>query len=114
MSTTTTTPGVTAANLLRAGLTITSTATPAINGTYTVLGALDNAFQAECNAVALNGTFADGTENLNWPDRNNAIHSFSVANFKNFAGAISNFINLCTQYSMGTVTAAPSASATIP
>jgi hypothetical protein len=112
--TTTPNPGATASTLLNGGLTISSTSTAALNGTYNAGGLIMAAFQAQVNAVALDGTFADGTTTLEWPDKIGAPHAFSVAEFKSFAGALANFISLCTLYGMGIIQTAPSNTVTIP
>ena len=105
-----------AAALMEGGLTITSTATPALNCTY----ALDlihlQAMQAQTNAILLAGAtpaFAGGGAAFGCPDKQNAVHSFDVAQWNNFAEAAANFVVQCFLYGNGTTTTAPSASATI-
>lgn len=96
-------------------LTITSTSTPSVSGTYNIGGTLEsNGIQGEANAVALNGTFADGSEALNWPDIKGVGHSFTVAQFKAFAAAAGLFMAQRMQYAAGLISTAPSSSATIP
>lgn len=98
-----------------ATITITSTSTPALNGTYNV-GERTNAagLQAEINAVALNSTFADGSESLIWPDSKGTGHSFTVAQFKTFALAIALYQAQTAQYVAGVTSVAPANTATIP
>ena len=75
-----------------AGLAITSTGTP-----------------------ALNGTFADGTGTVVWLDTAGASHTFaSVAAFKAFASAVAAYVAALFKYAEGTLTTLPPATATIP
>jgi hypothetical protein len=94
-------------------VTITSTSTPALNGTYATGEFMLQALQGQCDAVALNGTFADGTTSLSWPDAGNAMHTFSIAEFKSFAAAMSNYISLYAIYACGASTVVPPNTATI-
>jgi hypothetical protein len=101
--------------LLQKGLTITSTATPALNGIYAVQGpVVDGPMQRQCNAILLNTAFADGTQTLNWPDTGGSIHAFDVAQFKTFLTAVYQFVAQCMEYSNGQTTTAPTGNATIP
>jgi len=84
-----------AAMALAAGLTITSTGTPALNGTY----ACDDAAQARINRVyALiqrggGAVFPAGLTSLPWPDKSGALHTFtSVAEFLAFETAVGNYV----------------------
>jgi len=94
-------------------ITITSTATPALNGTYSLTPAMVAGIQGQVAAVALNATFADGSAALSWPDASNAMHSFDVAQFKTFAQAVGNHLSLSAIYMCG-LGAAPPTTATIP
>lgn len=102
--------------LLNQGLAITSTATPALNGTYLVNDLAGEGIQAEVNALWISNseTFADGTASLDWPDRAGTGHTFTVAQFKTFANACALFVAQCVQYSAGLTTTAPANTATIP
>jgi hypothetical protein len=104
-----------ALSLLGGGLVITSTGTPALNGTYQVSGLAWQAIQAEVNALFLSGgtTFANGGTSQAWPDASGAQHIFSVAEFHNFAMAIANFVANCALYSTNVLTTAPPNTATI-
>jgi len=110
-------PMTTAQNLINAGLQVTSTATPALNGTYACDGYTMSGLQAEINAILFSGAtpvFSDGSTTLNWPDITKAGHSFDVAHFRSLAEAIGHFIPACTQYAVGLTATAPSNTATIP
>jgi hypothetical protein len=102
--------------LMQGGLTVTSTGTPALSGTYGCTGLYLTAMQAEVNAMLLAGAtpaFADGSQSLNWPDNRNVGHAFNPAQFHELAVAISNFIVQCTQYGIGLIPNAPATSVTI-
>lgn len=105
----------TANGLLATGLTITSTATPALNGTYMTQGRSLEAMQAEINSLLLNtNVFVDGSTSVNWPDKTGAGHEFTEAQFRTLVNAIDQFVVGCFQYGAGLTTTAPSSSATIP
>jgi hypothetical protein len=110
----TSSPSMAAADLMFGGLAVSSTSTPSLDGTYAVAGQLQAALQAEINAVALNGSFADGSATLDWPDIEKVLHAFDVTQFRALAAALANFVVLCTLYGMGISTTAPTNSATIP
>lgn len=95
-------------------ITITSTGTPALSGTYGLGVSESQGMQGEVNAIALNGTFADGSGSLTWPDTKGTGHSFTVAQFKSFATAIALYRAERVQYCAGVVTTAPSNAVTIP
>jgi hypothetical protein len=99
------------------GIVITSTSTPALNGTYAVRGLAFEAMQAEIDAILLAGStpaFVDGTQSVNWPDMSGAGHSFTVAQFHTLANAIGNYNVQLLQYAAGILTSPPANTATIP
>lgn len=115
-------PPPTAAQLLGAGaqkllagtVSITSTSTPALNGSYAITQADQVHISAEVQSIMLNGTFADGTGTCAWSDASGAIHTFpSIAEFKAFATAIGSFVAACYKALNGASTALPSTSITI-
>lgn len=84
---------------IAAGIEITSTSTPALNGTYP----LDPASQANINAVItyilLNGTFPNNAATLNWYDISGTSHTFpSIAEFKAFSTATANYVTTVIEY----------------
>lgn len=103
-----------AAAAINAGLTITSTGTPALNGTY----ACDDAHQARINRVQgfieANGKFPNGLTELPWPDMSGAIHLFpTTAEFTAFASAIADYVMALDAVIMGVSTALPAISVKI-
>jgi hypothetical protein len=100
--------------LLSAGLTITSTSTPAIDGTYPATPTAVSYVNAEMLSILANGTFADGATTLQWADATGALHTFpSVAVFKLFATAIGAFVAAATKVEIGASTTLPPSSVTI-
>ena len=84
-----------AAMALGAGLTITSTSAPALNGIY----ACDDAAQARINRVyaliqrAGGAAFPAALTSLPWPDKSGAMHTFaSVAEFLAFETAVGDYV----------------------
>jgi hypothetical protein len=77
---------------LAAGLTITSTGTPSLNGTYACDPLTQSHIQAEMLSVSVTGTFADGTSAVQWPDMSGTLHTFSIDEFKAWAIAIGGYI----------------------
>jgi len=103
-----------ASGLLAAGLSVTSTATPALNGVYGTESATLDALHGEALSLALNSNvFVDGSTTVNWPDKSGAGHSFSEAQFKTLVNAIDLFVVQCLQYAAG-IAGAPATTATIP
>jgi len=104
-----------AAAALNAGIAITSTGTPALNGTY----ACDNLTQAKLSRVAtfiaVNGKFPAGLTAMPWPDITGAVHEFpTIAEFQALASAVANYVVELDAVIMGLTTTLPSASTTIP
>jgi hypothetical protein len=102
-----------AAALLAAPVTITSTSTPALDGSYSITGADQLHIQAEVQSIMLNGTFADGSSAVAWPDAAAGVHTFTVVQFKAFATAIGSFVAACYKVLNGSSTTLPSAALTI-
>jgi len=103
-----------AATALAAGLTITSTATAALDATYPASALAQQQINAEVTSILLNGTFADGTATIGWLDVTGASHAYTIAQFKTLATAIGAFVSGCVKCINGQVTTLPSASTTIP
>ena len=108
MSTTTIAPARIATTL-----TITSTSTPSLNGSYGIGPFESDGLQAQANAIAMDAAFADGTESLNWPDVNRVGHTFTVAQFKELLMAVALYRAQWVQFSCGLITTAPTSTATI-
>lgn len=98
---------------LAAGIEITSTGTPALNGTY----ACDPLSQADIVAIetSLNAGkgFPGGATTFNYPDASGALHVFSEDNFTDFAAAIRDFVYGCKAVMAGQMATLPSAAVTI-
>ena len=99
---------------LGAGLTITSTATPALNGLYSVDSASTGLIQGEMIVILAVGTFADGGSTVVWLDLTGTPHTFTVAQFRAFAVAIARYIAALGKAIVGQVATLPPATATIP
>ena len=98
---------------LSGGIQITSTSTPALDGTY----AVDPMSQSDIIAIetsinAGKGFPGRGTA-FNYPDASGALHSFTEANFTNFAAAIRDYVYAAKSVIGGTATALPSPAVTI-
>jgi hypothetical protein len=107
-------PPTVGADALAAGLTITSTGTPALNGTYScdALSQTDVvAIEASLNAGK--GFPGGGGSTFNYPDASGVMHSFSETNFTNFAAAVRDFVYGCKSVIAGTSTTLPASSVTI-
>ncbi len=102
-----------AAALLAAPVSLTSTSTPALNASYAIAAQDQAHIAAELQSLMLNGTFADGSGTVAWPDASGLIHTFSAAEFKAFATAIGAFVAAVYKVLNGTSTTLPSASLTI-
>ena len=103
-----------AAAAIIAGLTITSTSAAALDGTYAVDASAQQHVMAEITSIMLNGTFADGSATVDWLDVEGASHTFTVAQFKTFATAISAYVAALTKCMLGQLAALPAATVTIP
>ena len=108
------TPAQQATAAINAGLAITSTSTPALNGTYPVNAPAQAQISAEVTAILLNGTFADGAATVVWFDTSNAQHTFTAAQFKTFASAVAAYVSGWMKFAAGIVTTAPTQPVTIP
>lgn len=99
--------------LLAGTVSLSSSSTPSLNGSYTVSPADQAHIAAEVQSLMLNGTFADGSSTVAWPDATGATHDFSVTEFKAFATAVGSFVADCFKVLNATSTTLPSAALTI-
>lgn len=100
--------------LLAGGLTITSTGTPALDGTYAADPDTIGYVNSEVASIALNGTFADGTTSIDWPDASGVLRGFTLAEFKLLAAALGVFVSGIRKCVIGVSGASlPAAAATI-
>jgi hypothetical protein len=101
--------------LLAPGLAITSTATANLDATYAADPSTISFVNSELNAILVNGTFADGTSAIQWPDTTGALHTFTIVQFKTFAAALGAFVSGIRKCVIGATGAVlPAATATIP
>ncbi|MGF6664837.1 hypothetical protein QF000_006505 [Paraburkholderia atlantica] len=102
-----------AQHALATGLQIASTGTPALNGTY----AVDQLSQSDIIAIetSLNAGkgFPGGSSTFGYPDATGAMHTFSEANFTDFAAAVRDFVYGCRAAIAGTSTSLPASVVTI-
>lgn len=104
-----------AEGLMAAGLSIISTGTPTLSGTYSGGSDTIALMNSEVTSILLNGVFTDGTSAINWQDISGASHVFSVAQFKTLVTALVLFVSGIQKCLLGSAGATlPSASATIP
>jgi hypothetical protein len=100
--------------ILTAGLTIASTSTPAVNGTYACDTDSTVHIQAELLSLLTTQSFTDGTTTIAWPDVAGTVHVFpSGAVFTAFAVAAGKFVASAFKVYNGTSTTLPAASVTI-
>jgi len=104
-----------AAALLARGLTISSTNTPSLNGTY----ACDDLSRAdivslETSLNAGRGFPPYGAETLDYPDIAGTRHTFNATDFTNLAAAMRDFVYACKAVAGGLAGALPPDTATIP
>lgn len=107
-------PAGQAAILIGLGVTVTSTSTPALSGTYPADPSTISHIQSEMISIIVNGTFADGTATVAFPDITGGSHVFTLGEFKSFATAIGAFFAAAIKFANGTAPALPSSSVTIP
>lgn len=103
--------------IMAGGVTVTSTATPALNGKYSVDATSIGNITALSTGIAAGKPLPGGGSSFNYPDAANAMHAFSSADFLDFAAAIEGYIynfeqTLLTLLTGGTASM-PAASLTI-
>lgn len=99
------------------GVAITSTSTPALNGTYACDPTTQDNINSEIAAIELNGTFANQQLATAWPNSTGAV-SLTIAQFKEIATAIGAYVAAVDAAEMtlaaGGSATFPSNAATIP
>ena len=104
-----------AATLLAGTLQVTSTSTPALDGSYAIDATTQDHISAEMLCIQVTGKFADGTTSVAWQDAEEAVHTFpSTASFQSFALAVAGFVAAAYKVISGVSTTLPVASVTIP
>lgn len=95
------------------GASISSTGTPALNGTY----AIDQLSQMDIIAIetSLNAGkgFPGGAATFNYPDTGGVMHAFSESNFTDFAAAARDYVYALKSVIAGVSTTLPEASVSI-
>ena len=107
-----------AASLLASGLTITSTSTPELNGTYIVASRVPFGREDIANEAQFISTFSEftnGTTTLDWPliDGTTFVTFPSTTEFLAFAKAAARFYAACSAVKLTNSGTLPSASVTI-
>lgn len=89
------TPQAQYTNAINAGLQLTSTATPALNGNYSVQDADIANVNTQAQFISLYQQFTSG-DTLQWPDTSAKMHTFSTtASFLAFAKAAVQYNQAC-------------------
>lgn len=98
---------------LSAGLSVVSTGTPALNGTY----ATDQLSQMDIIAIetSLNAGkgFPGGVTTFNYADTLGAFHAFTQSNFTDFAAAVRDYVYALKSVIAGSSSTPPNESSTI-
>lgn len=78
---------------LAAGVQITSTSTPALDGTYAISSSAQAKIQAVSLFIVVNGKFPGGQSTMAWADAAGAAHTFpNTAAFQAFATAVADYV----------------------
>jgi len=95
-------------------VTITSTGTPSLSGTYPIDHDTLSTLNGEASYIAINSAFSSGTSTLPWPDTSGVLHTFSsTAEFIAFASAVTKYVTQATM-AIQTSGTMPSSPVTIP
>lgn len=104
-----------AQNALAAGLTITSTGTPTLDGVYAVDAGAQANITATMLYVQVNGKFPGSSTTQTWGLMNGSVVVFpSTAEFTAFATAVANYAADLIEIAMTNTGTLPAATATIP
>ena len=106
----TSTPGVSTT------ITITSSSTPSLNGTYACDAATVSSIQKQMTALLNSSftTFYGGSNTISWPDASGTQHVFTPSQFKAFSVEVSNYLNALYTAAGQIAASMPAPSATIP
>jgi len=104
---------------IAAGIAVTSTGSPALNGTYAVAPDAQAHLNAVATYIAVNSRFPRGASALTWFDLGGAPHTFTAtATFQAFASALADYVTGLEETSAaiaaGQTATWPAATATIP
>ncbi|KAA1013042.1 hypothetical protein FVF58_09635 [Paraburkholderia panacisoli] len=100
---------------LSAGLTITSTGTPALDGVYSVNSTAQQNITATQLYVTVNGKFPGSSGTMSWSQANGSVVTFpSVAEFQAFASAVASYVADLQEIILTNSGSLPEATATLP
>lgn len=109
-----TTPHGHALAALAAGVQVVSAGTPSLNGTYECDADSQHRMMAVVLYCVVNNTFPGGLSSYGWMDKNNEPHIFTgVAQFKEFATRIADYVSSLEQVEFGVTTQLPGQPVTI-
>ncbi len=104
-----------AAARISAGLQITSTSTPTLNGTYSVDGIAQGRIAAISTYILVNGKFPRSQTSYSWMDLAEQPHVFTqTAQFQAFATAIADYVAALDEIILTNSGALPATTAPIP
>jgi hypothetical protein len=100
---------------MSAGLAITSTSTPALDGTYACDATAQAHMMAEMIALlnSSGASFADGTNSIVWPNITGSLHTWAPAQFQPLALAIGAYVSALYKCINGVLATLPPAAVTI-
>lgn len=99
---------------LSAGIAITSTSTPSLNGVYACDSSTQGKINGIVNYIGVNSKFPASLSEMPWPDIDGTVHMFpSTASFLAFGSAVANYVVELEAVVMGLTSTLPSASVTI-
>jgi len=102
-----------ALSALAVGITISSTGTPALNGAYVCDQISQMDIIAIETSISAGKGFPGGATTFNYPDVTGTMHSFTEANFTDFAAAVRDYVYALKSVIAGASTSLPAASTTI-
>jgi hypothetical protein len=104
----------TADTALSAGITVTSTTQPLIDGVYSLSQSARNNINSIENFILKHGKFPGTASVLNYPDKLGVMHAFyEVQTFSDFATAITNYVTDLNSYAHGFIPALPESTVVI-
>jgi len=86
------TPDELLAEKLGAGITIISTGTPSLNGSYSISSDTQIQITGVLALLGVGQGLPNDAPTIPWPDLNGSPHMFTAVAFQNFAAAISNYV----------------------
>jgi hypothetical protein len=95
------------------GLTVSSTSTPALNGTYSITPTAIAYVDSIVASIDAGRGLPGGQSTFIYKDSSGGSHSFSSANFLNLAVALRDYVYNLNLYMTGDISTLPLASATI-